>query len=854
MLPRARVALLVVLLAAGFLLALPGDPEAARSGVVITARQVRVYALGAADPMVLPTTVAVTPSGEVLVADGVNDRVVRFAADGSLVGTIRRAAGRSLSRPTGVAVSDDGRIWIADGDRRRVVVISPDGSGAEVPLGQGFRGALDITDLDVSPDGSRLWLVDNDGHRVVMGDLADGTWRAFGRPGDQWGEVRYPFMIARHPAGGAVVSDALNGRLQGWTADGRAERPIGMYGVSAGQMFRPKGVASTADGRTWVADGTLDVVQVFDHSGRFIDVVREPSGLALRLDGPMGIEVARGRLYVVERDAGRVREFALEESPGDPYQAVRRRAAWSEERGRECSVCHLEFMPVFEKGGAGALIPPPEDTPEQPWVSTEGSCLSCHDGTVRDSRRRIFASHGHPLGEAPPDGMVVPEELPLASGRIACRTCHSAHTLAGSGEVHSDAMLLRVEDRPSELCVACHGAEGPESAGPGSHPLGELPDREPIDCLDCHASHSPEPLLLAAGRGEGTCVECHQERVARRGAKGEHARGAVRLEAQARRALEARGGLLDARGGITCLTCHAVHRSTSPRKGCVDCHPPAAEVVGGEPLPHAGDACAACHEVHRGTRSVVRRVASPGDPSGCLSCHGSGTRHAPEQARPGEVGHTLVSMEAVGPTDRPLEGCETCHGGAHAPRVTDAASCEECHGSQADGRVAGGHGDASCLDCHPAHLDEPGPPQGLDGLNPASLRCLSCHGRDADPEGLQARVDDYQHPSMVFRPDGQRWTPGDALSLYDGSGAVAPAGDNGDLACGSCHTTHGPEASGSPRLTRTGWEESCSACHGQDSMVLFLYFHDPERRERVLGPPPEGQVPRGRTPEPEATP
>lgn len=832
------------------LLVLPAGPRAATTDTVLIARQVRVYSLGSGDPMELPTTVAVTPDRDVLVADGVNHRVVRFARDGSFVGTIRRAAGRSLSRPTGVAVSADGRVWIADGDHRRVVVLPPGGQGTEVPLGPELSGLLDITDLDVSDDGSELWLVDNDGHRVLAGDLAGGTWKVLGRQGDGWGEVRFPFMIAAQPDGGAVVSDTLNGRLQGWTADGRAQRPVGAYGVSPGQLFRPKGVASTDDGRTWVADGTLGVVQVFDHSGRFIDVLREQSGQILRLDQPMGIEVVDDRLFVVERGPGRVREFALEEQAGDPYMAARRRTAWSEKQGRECTVCHLEFMPVFDSGGAGALIPPPVDTPQQPWVSTVASCLSCHDGTVKDSRLEVFATHGHPVGDAPPAEMIVPDELPLADGKVACRTCHSAHTLAGSGEVHANAMLLRVEDRPSELCVGCHGADGPGEPGPGRHPVGEAsgaePEDEPIDCLDCHSSHSEEPMLLDAGLGEGSCVECHQRVVGRPGSRGEHVRGRKELEAGARDAVTARGGVFTPGGGITCLTCHSVHRPERPRATCAECHALPAPTPEGDEPPHGGETCVQCHDMHRGLRRAPRRVASSGDPSGCLSCHGEGAREAPEQARPGQLGHALIDSALETETaELPLESCESCHGPAHETRRADAASCERCHEGAAAERQAGGHGAATCLDCHPAHLAPPSPVEPIAEGNPASVRCLACHAAGSAPERADTKVDDYQHPAMVFLPDGQRWTPGAELPLYEADGTVAPAGANGDLVCASCHTTHGPEGPSVRGLARSGWQESCAACHGQDAMVVFLYFHQRSRLDRSLGTPTEGSVPDG---------
>jgi hypothetical protein len=116
-------------------------------------------------------------------------------------------------------------------------------------------------------------------------------------------------------------------------------------------------------------------------------------------------------------------------------------------------------------------------------------------------------------------------------------------------------------------------------------------------------------------------------------------------------------------------------------------------------------------------------------------------------------------------------------------------------------------------------------------VNPFSKRCLGCHSTDAE-SGDTSRVSDYEHPAPVFTPGGQRWQPLGDIPLYDASGLEVPAGANGDLTCGSCHRTHGPDPDEpADELRRPGWKAGCAACHGESTLAYYLYFHQPDRRE-----------------------
>jgi DNA-binding beta-propeller fold protein YncE len=85
----------------------------------------------AAGPYNRPTNVAVSPTGEVFVADGYgNSRVHRFDAAGSLLESWGEpGSGPGEFRvPHGIWVHDDGRILVADRQNERIQVFGPDGS------------------------------------------------------------------------------------------------------------------------------------------------------------------------------------------------------------------------------------------------------------------------------------------------------------------------------------------------------------------------------------------------------------------------------------------------------------------------------------------------------------------------------------------------------------------------------------------------------------------------------------------------------------------------------------------------------------------------------------------------------
>jgi hypothetical protein len=84
------------------------------------------------------------------------------------------------------------------------------------------------------------------------------------------------------------------------------------------------------------------------------------------------------------------------------------------ESKRDCAVCHLEWSTDFDKPGTVLLM----DKPTVSMASREQFCLGCHDGSVRDSRKKVWQEQSHKTGIKPPATMQIPAGLPLEDGKL----------------------------------------------------------------------------------------------------------------------------------------------------------------------------------------------------------------------------------------------------------------------------------------------------------------------------------------------------------------------------------------------------------------------------------------------------
>lgn len=288
--------------------------------------------------------------GEITVPESLGIQQGFFARLWSvLTGDVEETA---LYRPFGVAVAPDGRIAVADPGRRAVRVYEPAANrhlrldtGLEYPIAAAFVGDLllvaDAQTAQVSafdragasiavpwklptfgrPAGfaldlprHRLFVVDVQRHCVHVVSLDGGAPTSFGTRGSAAGQLNFPTAIAVDAAGRVFVSDAMNFRVQVFTAELLPLRVFGAAGDAPGSFSKPKGLAVDRDGTVYVVEGLFDVVQAFDVQGPLLGVFGGTGTGAGRFWLPAGMAIdAQRRLYVADTWNERVQVFELDQ-------------------------------------------------------------------------------------------------------------------------------------------------------------------------------------------------------------------------------------------------------------------------------------------------------------------------------------------------------------------------------------------------------------------------------------------------------------------------------------------------------------------------------------------------------------
>jgi predicted CXXCH cytochrome family protein len=498
--------------------------------------------------------------------------------------------------------------------------------------------------------------------------------------------------------------------------------------------------------------------------------------------------------------------------------------AWAGEvtpnSSRECAICHVRWVQAFDRSE-------PRESPMQAVLEQKAGsgdmCLSCHDGSVADSRFKVWSTRHHTTDAVPSPAVHIPtDKFPLdAQGRMTCATCHTAHAVPGNSDLRT-VIFLRQPNVDSSLCLACHPQHAQKSDC--QHPLGQSKSPVPkaileaggktsadghaIFCQTCHEPHGAKNAWMLVLPPAELCVACHTEKapeVSPPAGAPAHRIGHTYAGFQPPATLLKEKATFGPNGELSCLSCHRLHdasgakplliRKNQDSSLCLECHEKEKAVLGsphdlrvsspqtanahGEKSSVSGP-CGACHRVHGWAREVpeTNRPHS----SGCMECHGPGgpgSRHSPYvEAHP--VG---VAMPEGKPVILPLDQATRAIG---------------------------------CLTCHDPHVPHPAEPFGERSANPlksmrsrveagrtphmflrqeGSQLCLACHDQMAD--------------SLQGPHDPGRFTPSQRETL-----GVTPAAGS----CSICHTAHnarGPHlwARTPANATNSPVSNLCDACH-----------------------------------------
>lgn len=268
------------------------------------------FALGEARKLmglVKPFDVA-AHAGRVYVSDTVQRAVMVFDIPGKRFFQIGAEKPGRLSKPMGIDIASDGTLYVADISERRVMVYDADGGFLRAI---GDRELLQRpSDVALSPDGARLYVVDTGGvesteHVVHVFDARSGELRGrIGARGMGEGELNLPLQAAVAPDGTLYVVDSGNFRVEAFDGDGRYRFSFGSVGRFPGQFARPKGIAIDAAGNVYVVDTAFGNVQIFDRAGQLLMFIgeRSQSGFPGKYMLPAGIDVdSDGRIYIVDQ-------------------------------------------------------------------------------------------------------------------------------------------------------------------------------------------------------------------------------------------------------------------------------------------------------------------------------------------------------------------------------------------------------------------------------------------------------------------------------------------------------------------------------------------------------------------------
>jgi hypothetical protein len=246
-----------------------------------------------------PHSLAVSPSGHLVIADAANDRIREVDSDG----TIRTIAGTGvtgfsgdggpatqakLNDPKGIIFDPAGNLYIADTSNDRIRKVDTDGTISTV-IGTGVQGG------------------DGDGGPALGAQLSEPRTMAWGPGGELYITEPKINRIRKVDAGG-IITRLAGTSVAGFGGDGGPA-------VDA-ELDTPRGIDVDADGVVYIADsgnqrirriGTDGIITTIAGTGRQASDGDGGPAAAADFAGPRAVAVLGHDLYVADTYGNRIR-------------------------------------------------------------------------------------------------------------------------------------------------------------------------------------------------------------------------------------------------------------------------------------------------------------------------------------------------------------------------------------------------------------------------------------------------------------------------------------------------------------------------------------------------------------------
>lgn len=259
-----------------------------------------------------PRDLAIDPSGNLLVADTRNHRIVKLNPKGTYLTEVGGFGwdDKQFNEPTGISAGSGLEVYVSDGQNQRISVYSQHLKLIAVVGGRDAQGALAMGRLGgiTSTREGELYVTDVDLDQVIQISTFSRSDRSFGGYGYGSGELRAPSGIDVDEEGRVYVCDTKNDRVVVFDGYGNYDREIGVEVLSkpAGAAIGPRGVlfvSDTGSHRVLAFDLTTDEVV-----GRLGGP--KPGSEAGRFHSPRGLAFGRGdHLFVADTGNHRISKF-----------------------------------------------------------------------------------------------------------------------------------------------------------------------------------------------------------------------------------------------------------------------------------------------------------------------------------------------------------------------------------------------------------------------------------------------------------------------------------------------------------------------------------------------------------------
>ena len=262
----------------------------------------------------VPTRIAIDKEGNLYVTQPrTKNNLHVYNRHGKLIRTMY-----GLKGPIGVAVDNENKIYIGNATTGSVEIYNFDLKLSH-KLGKG-DGEFKTPNSIATSSSGLVYVVDSKGHIVKVYNPDGSMAFSFGGWGKGNGQFNVPLDIAIDENAGelyitdlGIYTDPVNGqtagaRVQAFNLTGTYIRSFGQYGLGAGRLFRPLGI-TLSEGKIYITDSFLALVNVFDKSGNFIEAIYDTNH---QLKTPISVAVGKDkRVFITSSNEPSIEIFGL---------------------------------------------------------------------------------------------------------------------------------------------------------------------------------------------------------------------------------------------------------------------------------------------------------------------------------------------------------------------------------------------------------------------------------------------------------------------------------------------------------------------------------------------------------------